>query len=88
VHLPAQALANQGVQNQTYDINTFFWFFESRKDPANAPLSIWINGGPGSSSMIGLLRGNGPCSIHSDSNSTFLNDWSWNNEGETRPVIP
>ncbi|KAF2028435.1 alpha/beta-hydrolase [Setomelanomma holmii] len=80
VHLPAQALADLGVQNQTYEINTFFWFFESRKDPANAPLSIWMNGGPGSSSMVGLLRENGPCFINADSNSTILNEWSWSNE--------
>jgi carboxypeptidase C (cathepsin A) len=73
-------LADLGVQNQTYEINTFFWFFESRKDPANAPLSIWMNGGPGSSSMLGLLRENGPCYVNSDSNSTRISDWSWNNE--------
>jgi hypothetical protein len=81
VHLPAGSLADLGVQNQTYEINTFFWFFESRKDPQNAPLSIWMNGGPGSSSMLGLLRENGPCFVNSDSNSTYLNEWSWNNEG-------
>lgn len=80
VHLPAGALTDLGVQNQTYEINTFFWFFESRKDPANAPLAIWMNGGPGSSSMLGLLRENGPCYVHSDSNSTYLSDWAWNNE--------
>lgn len=67
-------------ETQNYSINTFFWFFESRKDPANAPLSIWMNGGPGSSSMIGLLTENGPCKIDNDSNSTYLNPWSFNNE--------
>jgi carboxypeptidase C (cathepsin A) len=30
--------------------------------------------------MLGLLRENGPCYINSDSNSTYLSDWSWNNE--------
>lgn len=79
VHLPAGLLADVGV-TQNYSINTFFWFFESRKDPANAPLSIWMNGGPGASSMIGLLQENGPCVVNVDSNSTTLNPWSWNNE--------
>lgn len=79
VHLPPGTLSDVD-EYQNYSINTFFWFFESRKDPANAPLSIWMNGGPGSSSMIGLLTENGPCMINDDSNSTRLNPWSWNNE--------
>ncbi|KAI4140362.1 MAG: hypothetical protein L6R39_005830, partial [Caloplaca ligustica] len=79
VHLPPGTLSDVD-EYQNYSINTFFWFFESRKDPANAPLSIWMNGGPGSSSMIGLLTENGPCMINNDSNSTTLNPWSWNNE--------
>ncbi|KAL8782900.1 MAG: hypothetical protein Q9213_005012 [Squamulea squamosa] len=79
VHLPPNTLSDVDV-TQNYTINTFFWFFESRKDPANAPLSIWMNGGPGSSSFVGLLTENGPCMINNDSNSTTLNPWSWNNE--------
>lgn len=39
-----------------------------------------MNGGPGSSSMIGLWQENGPCNVNDDSNSTYLNPWSWNND--------
>jgi carboxypeptidase C (cathepsin A) len=79
VHLPANAI-NETHERQDYPINTFFWFFEARKDPENAPLAIWLNGGPGGSSLMGALSENGPCFINNDSNSTYLNPWSWNSE--------
>lgn len=30
--------------------------------------------------MMGALSENGPCFVNNDSNSTYLNPWSWNNE--------
>jgi hypothetical protein len=43
-------------------------------------LAIWIDGGPGYSSLVSVGSENGPCNINPDSNSTTLNPWSWNNE--------
>lgn len=56
----------------------FFWFFESRNDPVDDPIVIWINGGPGASSMLGLFNEIGPCSYESDANETTPNPWAWN----------
>ncbi|KAI9770437.1 MAG: hypothetical protein M1840_003323 [Geoglossum simile] len=60
VHLPPYTLAP--VQ-QNYSINTFFWFIEARESPKTAPLTLWFNGGPASSSMIGMFQENGPCEV-------------------------
>jgi Serine carboxypeptidase len=33
--------------HQNYTINTFFWFVEARVNSEEAPLTIFMNGGPG-----------------------------------------
>ncbi len=39
------------------DSHTFFWFFEARHNPQTAPITLWLNGGPGSDSLMGLFQG-------------------------------
>jgi carboxypeptidase C (cathepsin A) len=68
-----------GYADVAKDQHVFWWFFESRNiPPEEAPLTVWINGGPGSSSMIGLFQELGPCGI--DSNGEVVNNpYSWSN---------
>jgi len=35
-------------------------YVESRGDPATDPVTVWFDGGPGISSMVGLFEGIGP----------------------------
>lgn len=49
---------------------------EARNSPHKAPLSIYLSGGPGESSLDS--SSGFPCNINPDSNSTTLNKWSWN----------
>lgn len=39
------------------DKHIFFWFFQSRRDPASDPITLWLNGGPGADAMGGLFEG-------------------------------
>ncbi|KAM0541906.1 hypothetical protein ACHAPJ_013053 [Fusarium lateritium] len=56
----------------------FFWYFESQNAPATDPLVLWLTGGPGGSSMLGMLQELGPCLINEHGNGTIHNPYGWN----------
>lgn len=58
----------------------FFWYFasENASPPDSAPLSLWMTGGPGGSSMLGLLEELGPCLINENGDGTKYNPYGWN----------
>ncbi|CAN7949005.1 unnamed protein product, partial [Ixodes hexagonus] len=49
--------------NPALGSNMFFWFFPAMEDPKTAPVLLWLNGGPGSNSMFGMLVEHGPYMI-------------------------
>ncbi|KAK8075683.1 Carboxypeptidase s1 [Apiospora hydei] len=54
------------------NMSMWFWFFEARDKPAEAPLVTWFNGGPGCSSMIGLFQEHGPCHWNNYANMLYV----------------
>lgn len=79
VHLPSRLLDDDQGRD-SYNVSMFFWFFEARHNASNAPLAIYLAGGPGESSIYTAANGeSGPCYTNADSNSTSINPWSFNN---------
>ncbi|XP_043693484.1 serine carboxypeptidase-like 27 [Telopea speciosissima] len=61
----------------------FYWLVEAPANrlPESRPLVLWLNGGPGCSSVAyGFAEEIGPFRINSDSNTLISNLYSWNSQ--------
>ncbi|KAL6351151.1 hypothetical protein AAG906_031737 [Vitis piasezkii] len=57
----------------------FYWFFEAQGGVLEKPLVLWLNGGPGCSSIAyGAAQELGPFLVRSNGTKLILNDFSWN----------
>ncbi|EDV19964.1 uncharacterized protein TRIADDRAFT_51073 [Trichoplax adhaerens] len=55
-----------------------YWFTESKGKPFRDPLVLWLNGGPGCSSLVGLLTENGPFNPGPGGKNLAYRNTSWN----------
>ncbi|CAD6241944.1 unnamed protein product [Miscanthus lutarioriparius] len=67
--------------NQDRGRALFYWLTEAVGDAATKPLVLWLNGGPGCSSVAyGASEEIGPFRIKPNGTGLFLNKYSWNRE--------
>eukprot|EP01116_Phalansterium_solitarium_P022795 TRINITY_DN7660_c0_g1_i1.p1 TRINITY_DN7660_c0_g1~~TRINITY_DN7660_c0_g1_i1.p1 ORF type:complete len:498 (+),score=133.74 TRINITY_DN7660_c0_g1_i1:88-1494(+) len=57
--------------------NLFYWFVESQNNPATDKLVLWLNGGPGCSSVLGMMTEHGPFRPQPDG-TLLINPYAWN----------
>uniref|UniRef100_A0A914MIZ2 Carboxypeptidase n=1 Tax=Meloidogyne incognita TaxID=6306 RepID=A0A914MIZ2_MELIC len=55
-----------------------YMFVESQGNPKTDPLVLWLNGGPGCSSLEGIFEELGPYLINKDGKTLRQNPYSWN----------
>ena len=60
------------------DTHFHYVFFDSQHDPLNDPVVLWLNGGPGCSSLIGMVYENGPFTFKEGTSNFKINPHAWN----------
>ncbi|KAJ0976433.1 hypothetical protein J5N97_018398 [Dioscorea zingiberensis] len=59
----------------------FYWFFEAQTLPSEKPLLLWLNGGPGCSSIgYGAAAELGPLRVKRNGTGLEYNKYAWNKE--------
>ncbi|CAN6196227.1 unnamed protein product [Urochloa humidicola] len=66
--------------NEEHGRELFYYFVESPYDAASKPLLLWLNGGPGCSSLgAGAMTELGPFRVNRDGKTLSRNRHAWNN---------
>lgn len=58
--------------------NLFYWFVQAQSGDLTAPVLLWMNGGPGCSSLYGFLTEHGPFQVEDDGQTLTMNPYAWN----------
>ncbi|XP_026429572.1 serine carboxypeptidase-like 26 [Papaver somniferum] len=67
--------------NEDHGRALFYWFFEAQTQPSEKPLLLWLNGGPGCSSIgYGAAIELGPLRVNQKGDGLDFNSFSWNKE--------
>ncbi|KAL3629562.1 Serine carboxypeptidase 24 [Castilleja foliolosa] len=67
--------------NEEHGRALFYWLIEATTNALKKPLVLWLNGGPGCSSLAyGASEEIGPFRINKTGSSLYLNKYSWNTE--------
>ncbi|XAR51138.1 Carboxypeptidase D [Bertholletia excelsa] len=65
--------------NEGHGRALFYWLTEATDSPEKKPLVLWLNGGPGCSSVAyGASEEIGPFRINKTGSSLYVNKYSWN----------
>ncbi|XP_039002630.1 serine carboxypeptidase-like 34 [Hibiscus syriacus] len=64
--------------NESHGRALFYWFFEATSKPEKHPLLLWLNGGPGCSSVASEAEELGPFFPQRDGKTLKLNPHRWN----------
>lgn len=77
--LEQESYAGLFTVNKQFNSNMFFWFFPAQENPETAPVVLWLQGGPGGSSLFGLFVENGPVGVSYDLHF-FKRKINWNSK--------